>query len=230
MITIYNMIKALLLDVDNTLLDFNLSAAETVKAAFSELGLKYSEEVFGTFLRVNDSMWQKIEKKEITRDELHRDRWNIVFKGLKIRADGEKMERLFLSGLENYAIPIDGALETVKYLAGRYELYTASNAPKAQQIKRLTVSGIMPYIKKILNFEEQGINKPQKRFFEECLKAMRPIKKEEIAIIGDSLSADMAGGKSVGIKTVWFNRKGESDVAGLCDVTVKSLSEIKKIL
>ena len=224
------MIKAVLLDVDNTLLDFNLSAGETIKAAFSELGLKYSEEVFGTFLRVNDSLWQKIESKEITREELHRVRWGIVFKELNIAADGREMERLFLSGLENYAILVDGALETVKYLAGKYELYTASNAPYAQQVKRLTISGIMPYIKKILNFEEQGINKPQKQFFEECLKAMRPTTKEEIAIIGDSLSADMAGGKSVGIKTVWFNRNGGRDETRLCDATVKSLSEIKGIL
>ena len=225
------MIKAVLLDVDNTLLDFNKSAGETIKSAFSELGLEYSGGIFDVFLRTNDMLWRKIENKEITREELHRIRWNIIFGELGVNADGAEMERLFLSRLENYAIPVDGALDTVKYLAGKYRLYTASNAPYAQQVKRLTLSGIMPFIERILNFEDQGINKPQKRFFEECLKAMSPATKEEVAMIGDSLSADMQGGKSVGITTVWFNRGGSANPPiGLCDYTVKSLAEIKTIL
>lgn len=225
------MIKAVLLDVDNTLLDFNKSAAQTIKSAFSELGLKYSEGVFDVFLRTNDELWRKIEEKEITRAELHRDRWNIIFDRLGVNADGAEMERLFLSRLENYAIPVEGALDTVKYLSEKYKLYTASNAPYAQQVKRLTLSGILPFIEKILNFEDQGINKPQKRFFEECLKTISSATREEIAIIGDSLSADIAGGKSVGITTVWFNRGcSVNPPSGLCDYTVNSLAEIKTVL
>ena len=225
------MIKAVLLDVDNTLLDFNKSAGETIKSAFFELGLDYSEKVFDVFLNTNDTLWRRIEEKKMTREELHKTRWNIIFGKLGIDADGAEMERLFLSRLEDYAIPVDGALDTVKYLSGKYKLYTASNAPYAQQVKRLTLSGIIPFIEKIFNFEDQGINKPQKRFFEECLKEMLPVKREEIAIIGDSLSADIAGGKSVGITTVWFNRGGLAIApSGLCDYTVNSLAEIKAIL
>ena len=225
------MIKAVLLDVDNTLLDFNKSASETIKSAFKDLGLKYSDQIMGAFLRTNDMLWQKVETKEITRQELHRIRWNIIFAEIGINADGHEMEGLFLSRLENFAIPVDGAIDILKYLSAKYKLYTASNAPYAQQVKRLTLSGMIPYIEKILNFENQGINKPQKRFFEECLNAVSPAKKEETAIIGDSLSADIAGGKSVGITTVWFNRGGAAAPAnGLCDYTVKSLVEIKAIL
>lgn len=224
------MIKAVLLDVDNTLLDFNKSADATIKSAFNELGIKYSADILDVFLRINDTLWHRIEKKELTREELHRIRWSIIFDKLGITADGHEMERLFLSRLANYAIPVDGAIDIVKYLSGKYKLYTASNAPYAQQVKRLTISGIIPYIEKILNFETQGINKPQQRFFEECLKAVSPAKKEEVAIIGDSLSADIAGGKSIGITTIWFNRTGEKPVFGLCDYTVEKLSDVKNIL
>lgn len=225
------MIKAVLLDVDNTLLDFNLSAKATIKLAFGELGVEYSDGVFDTFLRVNDELWRKIERKEITRAKLHGIRWGIIFDKLNISADGKKMEGLFLQHLEDFAFPVEGALDLIFYLAGKYKLYTASNAPYAQQVKRLTKSGIMPYITGILNFEAQGINKPQKQFFEQCLKAMRPAKKEEIVFIGDSLSADMQGGKSVGFTTVWFNH----DKLGItppdtCDYTVQSLYEIKSLL
>lgn len=225
------MIKTVLLDIDNTLLDFNKSAKETIKRALQELSIEFRDEIFDTFLRVNNSLWAKIERKEITRQDLHRTRWGIIFSELKIPADGAKMERLFLDNLENFAIPVDGALDLVKYLSKKYKLYTASNAPHAQQIKRLTLSGIIPYISGILNFENQGINKPQKQFFEECLKAMSPAKNDEIAFIGDSLSADMKGGKSVGFTTIWFNYEGASIAPpDICDYTVKSLSEIKNVL
>lgn len=225
------MIKAVLLDIDNTLLDFNRSAAETIKSAFGELGLCYSDEIMGVFLRTNNMLWRQIETKEITRAKLHSVRWKIIFDELGIAADGAEMERLFLDKLENFAIPVFGAVDMVKYLAKKYKLYTASNAPYSQQVKRLTKSGIMPYIEKILNFEEQGINKPQTRFFEECLKAVLPATKEETVIIGDSLSADIVGGKSVGIMTVWFDREGSFDTHNdICDYTVRSLAEIKNIL
>ena len=225
------MVKAVILDVDNTLLDFNKSACETIKRGFCELGLTYTDGILDVFLRTNDMLWRKIENKEMTREELHRVRWDIIFGKLGINADGGEMERLFLSRLEDYAIPVDGALEIVEYLAGKYKLYTASNAPYAQQVKRLTKSGIMPFIDRILNFEEQGINKPQKRFFEECLRVISPVTKDETVIIGDSLSADMKGGKNVGITTVWFNRNGAANPEkGLCDYTVTSLAEIKGIL
>ena len=225
------MYKAVLLDVDNTLLDFDLSAKATIKVAFAEMGIDFYERVFDTFLRVNNSLWQQIERKEITREELHRIRWKIIFGELNIAADGAIMESLFLKYLENNAVPVEGAADLVKYLSEKYKLYTASNAPYPQQIKRLTVSGLMPYVTKILDFETQGIHKPQTRFFEECLRAVSPATKEQVAIIGDSLSADMRGGRDVGITTIWFNHGGEKVAKpDFCDYAVTNLNEIKSIL
>lgn len=224
------MIKAVFLDVDNTLLDFNLSAKEAIKSAFSELGLTFSDNVMPNFLNVNDELWQRIEKKELTRQELHKIRWQIVFDKLQINAVGTEMEKRFLNKLFDCAILVDGALDLVKYLSTKYDVYTASNAPYPQQVNRLTISGIMPFVKSIMNFESQGIHKPQKSFFEKCLEAVSPIKSEEIALIGDSLTADMQGGKAVGFTTIWFNRQNKESPNGLCDYTVTKLSEIKRIL
>ena len=224
------MIKAVLLDVDNTLLDFNLSAKEAVKTAFGILGLEFYDGIMSVFLRTNDELWHAIERKEITRRELHEIRWRRIFSELKINADGGEMERLFLADLENHAIPVSGATDLLKYLSQKYPLFTASNAPYPQQVKRLTISGLMPYIKDIMNFETEGVHKPQKEFFERCVVAMRPAKREEIALIGDSLSADMTGGKNAGFTTVWFNPHGQVAPEGLCDFTVKDLAEIKNFL
>lgn len=225
------MFEAVLLDIDNTLLDFNLSAGKTIEKAFGEMELVFSDKVFDAFLQVNNALWLKIERGEITREELHRIRWKIIFEKLGINADGACMEALFLKYLENFAVPVEGAVDLVKYLSGKYAVYTASNAPYSQQVKRLTDSGIIPFVDGILEFEAIGVHKPQKRFFEECLRALYPVPKERIALIGDSLSADMKGGKSVGITTIWFNHDGlEILKPETCDYAVKRLSEIKNIL
>lgn len=227
------MIKAVLLDVDNTLLDFDLSADKAIKDAFCALSIEYSANVLPTFIRVNDGLWRRIETAEITRAELHRIRWDIVFSELGVKADGRAMESLFLKNLQNTAIPVEGATDAVKYLSGKYKLFTASNAPYPQQVNRLKIAGLYPFIDGIMNFEREGVHKPQTEFFVKCLKALEPIKREETAIIGDSLSADIKGGKDVGITTVWFDRKKTEQAASALsavDIRITDLADIKKVL
>ena len=47
-------IKAVLIDIDNTLLDFNKGAEITVEIAFNKCGLPFNEHCFNTFIEQND--------------------------------------------------------------------------------------------------------------------------------------------------------------------------------
>ena len=52
-----------------------------------------------------------------------------------------------------------------------------------------------------------------------------------IAVVGDSLSADMQGGKNAGITTIWFNRDDmpdEEDVRP--DYEIRSLYELPPLM
>ena len=76
-----------------------------------------------------------------------------------------------------------------------------------------------------------GYQKPTKEFFEGCFCRIPNFKKEETIIIGDSLSSDIRGGRSVGIKTCWFNpKKLENNTEYKADYEIASLDEIKNIL
>ena len=59
------MITNILIDVDNTLLDFNKCAEAAIKTGFLKWNIEYSEKVFPVILEVNDSIWRKIETGEI---------------------------------------------------------------------------------------------------------------------------------------------------------------------
>lgn len=225
------MIKAVLLDIDNTLLDFNKCSELAIKKSFLEHGLIYTDEVFPTFLRRNDILWKNIEKGEYTRELLHKERWNVIFGELGIDYDGIKIEKSFLDNLYDCVVLIDGALEIVKYLSSKYYLCTASNAPNEQQYNRLKIAGIYPYIKKVFTSEALGVNKPLPEFFDKVFENLNGITPSQTVIIGDSLTADVEGGKKYGLNTVWYNHlKLPEPQVKRYDFKADSLLEIKNYL
>ena len=49
------------------------------------------------------------------------------------------------------------------------------------------------------------MEKPALRFFEKCMEELPEIAPEECLMIGDSLTADIAGGHAAGLKTCWYH-------------------------
>lgn len=224
------MIKAVFIDIDNTLLDFNKCAEMAMIKAFNDCGLCYEKNVFKTFKRINDELWRDIERKTLTRDQLHERRWNIIFSALNIDFDGRVMEKLFLENLNCSVVPVVGAEEILNYLSSKYEVYTVSNAPTEQQKKRLKASGFDKYLKKAFISSEIGFDKPDKRFFDACFLSANHLIKEQVILIGDSLSADILGGKNYGLKTVWFNFERKDASKCQADYVINDLLELKCLL
>ncbi|MBO5776592.1 MAG: YjjG family noncanonical pyrimidine nucleotidase [Clostridia bacterium] len=224
-------IKVLLVDVDNTLIDFNKCARIAMSKGFEEHGLEYKEEYFPTFIKINEGLWKDLEKGIITKAELLRIRWTKVFNAIGVEGDGEAFEHTFLARLRECGEPVDGAHELLKYLDGKYQMYVASNAPYDQQASRLRNAGMLGYFKDLFISERIGHQKPTVEFFEAVFRQLEGVTKEEVVLIGDSLSADITGGERYGIKTIWFNYKKESLPAHLHPTyVVDDLLEIKNIL
>lgn len=227
----FNDIKAVLLDIDNTLLDFNKCSELAIQKAFLEHGLTFTDKVFPTFITVNDGLWLRIEKGEYTRAQLHKERFNIILGKLGYNYDGEKIEKSFLDNLYDCIVKIEGANEIVEYLSSKYYLCTASNAPNDQQYNRLKLAGFYPFIKKVFTSEAIGHSKPLPEFFDACFSQMLDITPEQTVIIGDSLTADIKGGKAYGMKTIWYNHlQADIPKEKYYDAKVDKLLEIKEIL
>ena len=225
------MIKAVLIDIDDTLLDFIKSAKCAIKTIFSSLGFEYNEQVGQTFQEINEELWRKIERRELTKQEMYSLRWTTILKALNINYDGLEMEKLFRSTLSGLAEPVDNAYDILEYLYQKYPLYAATNSSYEHQHKRLTKSDMLKYFQKVFVSEKMGALKPAKEFFDGCLKEMGDISTDEIVIIGDSLTADIFGGKDYGLKTIWFNPNNlPKPSSHIPDYTVNSLLEIKQIL
>ena len=50
------MLKAVLMDIDDTLLDFGKCAEQAMRIGFAEWGLPYDDSTYATFTRINDGL------------------------------------------------------------------------------------------------------------------------------------------------------------------------------
>lgn len=223
------MIKVVFVDIDNTLLDFDEGARQSMMECFELFDLQYEDHMFLRFQAINNELWRRLEKGELTRDRLHKIRWPLIFDDLGIKADGERFEQCFFERLKASAVPVEGAAEMLKYLSGRYIVCVASNASHDQQFARMQKAGMEQYIDKFFVSCTIGFDKPSKEFFDRCFEQLPGVEPEQSVIIGDSLSADMKGGREYGIRTCWYNPDGKPPVDWV-DHTVSRLCEVKNIL
>ncbi len=223
--------KIVLLDLDNTLIDFNECARHSIMNIFLELGFTYSEKVFETFICENVKIWKRLEKGEITKAELRANRWNIILGKLGIDYDGTIIEEKFENGVAQGAYAVDGAYELLDYLHPKYKLYIVSNGFRFVQESRLKIGDFRKYFKDIFLSEDIGIQKPAKEFFDYCFEKLEQPQKEDVILIGDSLSADIIGGLNYGIDSIWFNKNGDELPEDIKPTyIVNKLKDIEKIL
>lgn len=223
-------VKVVFVDIDDTLLDFDLCADWAIKESAKQLNVTLPENIFTTFWKINDSLWKELEKGKISNDALYIKRWDLTFEKLNIQYDAATFDDVFRKNLSRSGMHVKHAEEMLAYLSDKYDIYTASNGPFKQQTTRMKLAGLDKYIKGYFISEAIGHSKPTKAFFDGCFETLKDIEKEQCVMIGDSLSADMHGSHTYGMKCIWYNRLKESYEDVIADYVVEDLIEIKQIL
>ena len=225
------MIKNVLLDLDDTLLDFHRAEAEAIRHTLSEIGIDPTDDTVRLYSRINRSCWEKLELGEYTREEVLHKRFELLFNTLGTTGDPHATQKLYEYRLSLGAYYLDGAEELLNELYGKYRLYLATNGIVNVQSRRIKDSGIGRYFDGIFVSERIGYNKPDKRFFDIAFSEIPDFVLEETVMIGDSLTSDIKGGLNAGIKTVFFNPKAQKNDTGITPhYEISSLSELPKLL
>ena len=224
------MIKTVFIDIDDTLIDFPSSADFASRKAAEETGITLPENTKEVFVAHNTALWKKVEQGIYTLDDIRRTRWKTIFADLGIKYDGEAFEVLFRKHLAYSKTHVEGAEELLIYLSSKYPVYVASNGPVFQQKNRMECAGLTKYMKDYFISEGVGYSKPSARFFETALRESGADAASSI-MIGDSLSADIAGANNAGIKSIWMSHGRKREACDPCPTyTVAKLDEIKNIL
>lgn len=222
--------KALLLDADDTLLDFQANERESVKKVFQKLGLSADDSVLAQYSAINRELWLAHERGEITKQMIWDQRFVRLFKALNCRADGLEAERLYRVALGEGAQTIPGAVELCQELSGAYELYIVTNGTAQTQYSRIHNAGLDRWVSGVFISEEIGVPKPAKKYFDAVFAAI-PFSRQEALIVGDSLTSDIQGGVNAGVDTCWYNPQNVENKTDIAPkFTVGSYEELYRIV
>jgi len=225
------MIRNLLLDLDDTLLDFGRSESESFSQMLREMGLTPTEEITTLYSRINRDQWKMLERGETTREALRLDRFRILFEEMGVSLDPQKAADTYCGFLGKSCYLLPGAIETVRDLKKTCRVYLASNGFREIQLGRIAASGLDKMADGIFVSQDIGSDKPETEYFEACFSKIPDFRREETAIAGDSLSSDILGGNRAGIKTIWLNPSGKvPGRGGRPDYIIKRITELPALL
>ena len=224
------MIKNLLFDLDDTLFDFHASEKESLKDTLIHFGIEPTEPAMALYSEVNRGQWKLLELGKTTKPKLKIDRYRIFFEKTGVDVSALEAADFYENRLSKSAILTDGATELLDTLRGKYRLYLITNGFSVIQRGRIAASGLGEYFDGIFVSEEMGADKPSLEYFGKCFAQIEGFEKSESLIIGDSLSSDIKGGITAGVKTVWYNPKGASATDIVPDYEIHTLAELTELL
>lgn len=117
----------LLLDADNTLLDFSRSEKNALDITFRHYGLTITDEIRALYHTINRGLWAAFERGEISKETITATRFSRLFAETGHAVDGTAFSRDYQKTLgEGYDL-IDGAKALCEALAGKYRLYCVTS-------------------------------------------------------------------------------------------------------
>ena len=235
------MLKALFLDLDETLCDTtgaNLKArdhlAEEIEnlckkaVDYQSIATDYLTGIYKVFTPEMKQRFLPITNEEEFRTdllkylfeqhELQNDFSEDVFHQLRIAFDDFRINCFdFFPGVE----------DLISELRNEFKLIVITNGPIYSQHPKVRKIKLRDKVDHVIIGGEEPEEKPYRSIF---MKACRlaDCEPEHAIHIGDSLSADIAGASNSGIKNVWINPKLESDP--LPDHTISNFIHIRSVL
>ena len=199
------MIEFLLLDLDDTILDFHKAERLAIAKTIKEFGVEPTEEVLTRYRAINKWHWEQLEQGKLTRAEVLENRFGMLFEELGVVADKAACAKAYEKNLSigHYFLP--GAEEAVDRLSKKYRLFLVSNGTASVQKGRMTSANLYRFFEIVFVSQEVGYNKPAKEYFDICFSRIPGFDPKKAIIVGDSLSSDIKGGINAGIRTCWVN-------------------------
>jgi putative hydrolase of the HAD superfamily len=221
------MIKAVIFDLDNTLVDFMAMKRQAVDAAINAMidaGLQLS------FEEAKDRIDRIYKERGIEFQNVFDQLLYDVFKKVdyKILSAGVIAYR---RAREAALVPYPHIYMTLtKLLKMGLKLAVISDAPAREAWLRLSYLNFHHLFDLVLTFDDTGERKPSPAPFKKALKLL-DLKAQEALMVGDWAERDMVGAAKVGMKTV-FAKYGDTfgTVETHADYDIDDISELIPIV
>lgn len=232
------MFKVLLWDIDGTILDFKAAEKVAIKNCFKIIGGlgECTDEMIEKYSAINHKYWEALERGEMLKKDIlvyrFRDFFNLY--GLD-SSKAEAFNNEYQIRLGDTVVFRDDCKPLIEGLKGKVLQCAVTNGTKEAQTRKLKNSGLDVVFDDVFISDVVGVEKPGAEFFDKVFETIdiegKGISKDEILIIGDSLTSDIKGGNNAGIKTCWYNPFNAVNDKGVAvDYDIKNLEEVLKLV
>ena len=230
--------KALLLDLDDTILDWysdpDLAWLQLCRESADILGDVPAEELQAAVLQARDWYWSDMERARLGRLNMLQARRDILLAAFARFNFSDS--RLITRMVERYnhindeaMRPFPGAIETLRQLKKTgIHLGLVTNGSAEMQRAKIERFSLAKYFDHIQIEGELGIGKPEERAFQHALESLG-VGHTEAWMVGDNLEFDIRGAQQVGIYAIWVDTHGSGLPDGTTvrpDMTIRSLSDL----
>ena len=224
----------LIFDLDDTLYD---RAEPFRKALEAAAGLHIEGDVrawYGIYSRHSQEMFEANARGEITLEESHvlRIRHAAAELGIHMTAEQEVAYQRYYEKAQKDIVMGDTMKELLDFCCNAGVLMgILTNGPVKNQNRKVQTLGLEKWIPKERLFISEGIGftKPDVDAFHYVEKALQ-VSPEELCMIGDSYSSDIAGAMEAGWKTIWLD-KNKTEIQNekkAADLTVNTEEQLLK--
>ena len=228
--------KIILWDMDGTLLDFYPAERYAITTTMAEFGLpSCTDNMVSRYSKINEQYWKRMELGEITKEQVLLGRFETFFQeeGVLAFTDYAGFNARYQENLGARVFFHDKAYEIAAALKGKVLQYAVTNGTTTAQTLKLKNSGLDKIFDDVFISDKIGAQKPSQGFCDYVKAHIPAVPREEILIIGDSLTSDMATGNKLGVKCCWFNpdhKPVPTDGSVQLDYIISSLIEIEKFI
>lgn len=198
----------LLFDADDTLFDYSKTEGFALSKAFEHYRIPLTDEIIQTYRSINQKLWDEFERGSIDLVSLRSERFrrlNLAL-NLNLTADYQELSQIYLDYLAKGTFIVDQAVQVCKVLSQMgLTMAIITNGIREVQHQRIRGSELSSYFDTIIVSEDAGCQKPHTGIFDYTFEKLEITEKQQVMIIGDSLSSDIKGGYMYGIDTCWFN-------------------------
>lgn len=202
--------RAVLIDLDDTLLDHTASsyaALEAVYAADAALRLSPFDLVLADHATILEIVHAEVLRGMLTLDAGRTERFRRLLMRHGSPADPAHAAAHYRAAYQRARRAVPGAREVLERLRGLAAVVVVSNNMQAEQEEKLGFLGMTHLIDALIVSETAGAVKPDPAIFEVALRRVGCAAIDAV-MLGDSWSADVLGARAAGIRAIWLNRHG----------------------
>lgn len=195
--------RAILFDIDDTLMDFQTGNRRAVEQLMDELGYRHPDR-YDRYESINLECWARLEEGLMTQQQLKLERFVRFFDRYRVPGDPHWASERFIELLSRQSILMPRALETVQAIAAKLPVVIVTNGISAIQRGRMALSPLKDLVTSVVISEEVGVSKPRPEIFYRALEPLGVAPREAL-MVGDGINSDVRGANNAGIDVCWLD-------------------------